>query len=528
MKTTPAKTRLTPSVLALAALVTACSPSADSSAPAQGQGQGARPQGTSQAGQPTGQAPATGQGNFAQGQGGAPGGFGGQGGTGRRSQAIVVQAEVAKVGKLTVDNSAAGAIIAETQSSVAAGVSGTVKTLLRQAGDWVETGDSVIQLDDSQLQLSLKIAQANLQNARINAGLDENGKASSDSKVILQLNSAQKTYNSAVALSKIGGIAGSDLDTAQANLEAAKMAVQQSSIAVDTASLQLQQAQLNLTYATIRSPYAGQISVVNIHPGEYVSPSTAVYGLVSRRKQISFSVAPTDAAGLQIGKDLKFSYGGKVYPAKVTQAPSAPVNGLVTLTAALPAGLNATLGTVGSVAYSVVLAEGTLVSLPALQSAENKTFVFVVNNNRVSRVEVTILAESGAFAAVSNLADNVVVVDNPPPGLLVGAQVQTVMAGQTNGQGQQGQAQGAAQNGPQGQQGQTGQRRGNGQAAGANTTGTPGGTDPNAAPRQGNFDPSKLTPEQRAQYQARRKAAADAAAAGGAGAAGTTAPSGGQ
>ena len=44
---------------------------------------------------------------------------------------------------------------------------------------------------------------------------------------------------------------------------------------------------------------------------------------------------------------------------------------------------------------------------------------------------------------------------------------------------------------------------------------------------RGNFDPSKLTPEQKAAFQARRKAAADAAA-GGAAPSPTPAPAGGQ
>jgi HlyD family secretion protein len=356
---------------------------------------------------------------------GAPAPAGTNGGTGRKTAAIVVQVETSREGLLSVDNGAAGVLVADTQSSVAAGAAGTVQTLLKQAGDWVEAGDPVLRLDSSQLQLTLKIAQANLQNARITAGIREDGSTAADSKVMLQLKSAQTTYNSAVALNKIGGIAGSDFDTAQANLEAAKMAVQQAALAVDTAALQVQQAQLNLTYATIRAPYPGQISVINVHPGEYVSASSAAFVLVSRKKVINFSVAPSDAAGLSIGKAVKFVYAGKSYPTRVTQTPAAPVNGLVTLTAEVPAGLTGGLGTVGTIGYTVPLAQGTIVSLPALQSAENKTFVFTVNENKVSRVEVVILAESGAQAALSGLAGGSTVIVSPPPGLLVGATVQT-------------------------------------------------------------------------------------------------------
>jgi len=389
-----------------------------------------------------------------------------------------------------VDNTAAGAIAPETQSSVAAGASGTVKTLIRKAGDWVEAGTSVLLLDDAQLKLSVRLAQATLETAKLNAGVGDSGDTStnSGSKLNLQLQSAQsalssaeKNWASAQALNKIQGISGSDYDnarvqlqTAQANLESAKMGLQSSGLAVETATIQLQQAQLNLANATIRSPYPGQVSVINVHPGEYVGPSTAVFGLVSRQKVISFSVAPTDAPGLTIGKTVKFTYGGKTLPTKITQTPSAPVNGLVTLTAALPTGMDASFGTVGTISYSVVLAQGTIIPLPTLQSAENKTFVFTVNNNKATRVEVGILAESGTYAAVTGLAGNQQVILNPPPGLLVGAQVQPVGA----------QAPGSeAGPGKDGAQGQTkvwqGTKKPEGQAS-------PGGNPPAAGTDNGN------------------------------------------
>jgi RND family efflux transporter MFP subunit len=342
-----------------------------------------------------------------------------------RRQAVTVQVETAKVGNLTVDNTTAGLVVPETQSSVAAGTAGTVKALVCRAGDWVEAGAPVIQLDDGQFQLSLKISRTNLRNAEVTAGMD-GGVTVSTSKVALQLNAAQKSYAAAQALDKIGAISSSDLDTAQAALEAARMAVRQSSIAVDAAQLQVQQAELNLGAATIRAPYAGQIAVINVRPGEYVGPSTTAFGLVSRKKVISFSVAPSDASGLGPGTKVKFTAKGRAVSALINQAPSAPVGGLVTLTADAPDHLDSAFGTVGEVSYSLVQANGVLIPLPALQSAENKTFVFTVKGGKAARVEVAILAESGTYAVVAGLPEGATVILNPPPGLLVGAAVEAV------------------------------------------------------------------------------------------------------
>lgn len=353
---------------------------------------------------------------------------------------VTVQVETVKAGTLWVDNTTAGAVVPETQSTVAAGASGTVKAILRQVGDWVETGAPVIQLDDTQLKLSLRLAQATLENAKINAGVGEG--AGSSSKLGLQvqsaqsaLASAQKNFASAQALAKVGGISGSELDNAQtqlqnaqANLESARMSLAQSGLQVETAAIQLQQAQLNLANATIKAPYPGQISAISLHPGEFVGTSTAAFSLVSRTKVISFGVSPSEAPGLTFGSPVTFRYAGKTAETRVTQAPSAPVNGLVPLTAALPASVDAPLGTVGTLSYRLAAAEGVLVPLPALQSAENKTFVFAADQGKARRFEVTVLGDSGTYSAVSGIPSGTTVIVNPPPGLLIGASVQAVAA----------------------------------------------------------------------------------------------------
>jgi multidrug efflux pump subunit AcrA (membrane-fusion protein) len=464
---------------------------------------------------------------------------------------IPVQTALVTFGNLTANNTSAGAVSPETQSSVAAGSAGTVRVIFHKAGEWVRAGEPVIQLDDAQLKLSLQLAQTAYQNAVVNAGFDESGKPSPNSTIALKIQYAQsdvaakqKTYEADQGLFKIGGVTQTTLDTdlsniqnSQATLESLKASVQQSAMAIQTASLQVQQAQLNLANAAVKAPFDGQISAVNVHPGEYVTTSTAAFVLVSRQKIITFSVPPSDAPGLAIGTKVKYSYSGVDYAAGITQIPAAPVGGLIPLTASLPLNLSPPLGTVGTITYALVLAQGNLVPLQAIQSAENSTFVFTVDKaNKVGKSIVGVLAETGAFAAVSGVTAGQTVIINPPPGILVGATVQPQAAanvqaapgtGAAPGDKAAGQAPGSGQG-----TGQRGQRQGGTpaadaapgpgapQAAGDATAGAPG------AGGRGNFDPSKLTPEQRAAFQARRKAAAEAA--GGTGASPSPAPTGGQ
>lgn len=381
--------------------------------------------------------------------GAAPGAGTGQAGTGRRSAVVTVQAQVAKFGPLRTQNATAGTVVADVQSSVASQIAGTVTTLVRKAGDWVKAGDSVIRLDDTQLQLALKIAQANLNTAKLNAGVTTDGKFGDNSKSKLQLQAAQKTYESDLALSKLGGIADSDLETAQANLEAAKIAVAQDPITVTTAELQVQQAQLNLSWATVRAPFAGQIVSINVQPGEYVATNTTAFVIVSQTKDVDFSVPPADVNGLTHGAKITFTQDGKTNPLALIGVPSAPVNGLVPLQGALPAGYPGAYGTVGSVAYGQVLATGVIIPVPAIQTLENSTYVFIVKDNKAVRKDVVILADSGTDAAVTGLEDGDITVINPPPGLLSGATVRVLQAGANPAAGAPGNAKAPSNRGGQ-------------------------------------------------------------------------------
>jgi multidrug efflux pump subunit AcrA (membrane-fusion protein) len=397
--------------------------------------------------------------------GSAPGGAG-QGGTGgqpggRRHAIVPVQATAAQSGLLTAERTTAGVVGPVTQSQVAAQIAGVVKSVLRVSGDWVKPGDVVVQLDDAQLRLTFANAQATLENAKINLSIGQDNSDQANPKLALQvksaqsaLDSAQKYYDSQKALFDLGGISASALDTAasqlssaQANLEGAKTALDQNSksgdqaiaqlkLAVTQAQNQLSQAQLNLQYTSIRAPFAGQIAAMNMQSGMYVGLNTPVFTLVSRDRQISFSVAPSDAPALPNGKAIGFTYNGVKYPIKVSQAPSAPINGVIPLIASVPASFGLPFGTVGSVSYTVGVASGVLVPLNALGTLENRTYVFKIVDDRATTVNVTILGESGITTAVDGIRPGDVIVVNPPPGLIQGSQVQMLMIGQGAPQGQ--------------------------------------------------------------------------------------------
>jgi multidrug efflux pump subunit AcrA (membrane-fusion protein) len=373
------------------------------------------------------------------------------GGKGPGLSEIAVQVVPVTVESLVVRHQVSGTVAPAMQSQVVGQVGGVVARVARKAGDWVQAGDTVIQLDDSQLQLSLKTAQAALEGARINLATGQDTTAQATPKLGLQAQSAesalsvaQRNYDSRKALFDLGGATSSDMDraksdleTAKANLASARTAQDQNSkadlqniaqlkIAVQQSDLALQQAQLNLQHATIKAPYAGRLVSVKVMPGEFVGQNAPAFVIGSREREVDFSVAPGDTPALPLGAAITFSVNGVSYPLKITQSSEVPVNGVVPLVAALPSAFPLSYGAVGTVRYSLSLARGALVPTGSLQTSEDQNFVYVAESGKAAARPITILAESGSTAAVSGLKAGAMVVVNPPPGLLDGSVVKQI------------------------------------------------------------------------------------------------------
>ena len=366
---------------------------------------------------------------------------------------IAVQVVPVVIDALIVEHQTSGTVNPVMQSQVAGQVGGIVARVLRRAGDRVEKGDAIVQLDDSQLRLSLRTAQASLEAARINLSTTQDTTAQANPKLDLQVNSAesalsvaQRNYDSKKALFDLGGATGaemdkakSDLAMAQANLEAARTALDQNKkadlqniaqlkLAVDQAGFAVQQAQLNLEHASIKAPFAGLLVAVGVEQGEFVSQNAPAFIIASHEREVDFSVPPSDAPSLRVGAPVTFILGGKSYPLRISQTADVPLNGVVAVTAAVSARMALTYGAVGTVSYSLTLARGALVPTGSLQTSEDRNFVYVVRAGKAEMRAITILAESGSTGVVTGVTAGDMVILNPPPGLLDGSTVKAIPA----------------------------------------------------------------------------------------------------
>ncbi len=337
--------------------------------------------------------------------------------TSAKSQTIPVQAVEVKAGSLDDSRAAAGSVVPVKQSNVAAQTSGVVVALYHQAGDWVARGEAVVGLNDSQLKLTLRSAQANLRSAQLSV---EKAKGQADL--------ANLTVQRDASLIKEKLIPQSKLDADAAVAAAANQDYLSAQSAVEQASAQVAQAELNLAYTSIRAPFPGQLSALSVAEGEYVSPNTAAFVLVSSERQINFAVPPSDASLLPPGTTVQFNLEGRSYPARVSQAPSSPIGGVVPVVALFGGSVAPPYGTIGTVSYAVTLASGVIVPIGALQTNENQNFVFTVVESKAAARPIKILGETGVAAAVTGIEPGSQVIVYPPPGLLDGSTVRPVSA----------------------------------------------------------------------------------------------------
>ncbi|MDV6373677.1 efflux RND transporter periplasmic adaptor subunit [Deinococcus arenicola] len=378
----------------------------------------------------------------------------GEGGAGGGGVTVPVTTVTVKAGTLTTSRSNTGTVAPAQTATVNSRSSGTVSTINAQVGQDVKAAQTVVLLSNPDLNASVQSAQNALQSAQ--AQLDNQTSTLADNRTQLNqavtsaqlsLGNAQKTYAGQKALFDVGALARTALDaqnlavqqaqgnlvTAQANLNANATArttgLRNLQISVDNARISLSQAQAAATNVKITAPFDGQLTALPVTGGEYLNAGTPAFSLVSSARTLTFNVPPAEAASLTVGRQLSFVAGQSTYVIKVAQNPGAPTGGTVPITARFIGDSLPALGTVGSVQYASRVGTGTLIPSTALKSDNNQSLVYLLKGGKARLQNVTVIGQADGQAVVSGLDAGVQVVDQPPAGLIDGANVSTGAAG---------------------------------------------------------------------------------------------------
>ncbi|WP_407495321.1 efflux RND transporter periplasmic adaptor subunit [Pseudooceanicola sp. MF1-13] len=148
-----------------------------------------------------------------------------------------------------------GSLSPDQHLGIPAEVAGRVDAVNKRAGDRVEAGEVLVQIDLATLQNQLEQSEATADATRA------------------QLEYATGELQRTQSLVDRGVATSSNLDSAQAN-------VQQLRANLSALEQQVATARQSIEKATITAPFAGQIAERNVDPGAYVSPGTPLMTLV--------------------------------------------------------------------------------------------------------------------------------------------------------------------------------------------------------------------------------------------------------
>jgi RND family efflux transporter MFP subunit len=323
---------------------------------------------------------------------------------------------------------ASGYVVARRRATVSSKVTGKVLDILIEEGHPVREGQILAHLDDTQPRAALALAEAQLASAHKAAAEDQ-----------ARLQQAELTLGRRQQLLKEGVVGKAELDEAQSNVDSLKARIGYTTQLIGVAESQVNLQKTNLVDMVVRAPFSGVVISKDAQPGEMISPVSAGGGFT--RTGIGTIV---DMSSLEVEVDVNETYINRVtngmrvesvldayqdwkIPSHViTTIPTAdrakatvkvriafdaldprilPDMGVkVTFLREEPAG-----GPAVQAAPRVLLPKG------AIRTADGKSIVFVVKEDRVERRAISVGLENGdQMEVISGVsAGERVVVDAP-------------------------------------------------------------------------------------------------------------------
>jgi len=274
-------------------------------------------------------------------------------------------------------------------------VDGYVAKLHVDKGDFVRTGQLLMEIDHTDYLHAVNQAKANL--------------AAGNAKVTQQkaaLRNARLTLDRMQVLIKDQFVSQQDLDNAQVNFDAAVAALESLDAQVKQMEVALAQADTNLTYSYIRAPFAGYIAERNLDTGAYVTGAASSTSTMSRsmlslhdidRVRVLIEVVEKDIPTIQIGQKAELraeAYPDRAFEGRVTRIVQALNRETRTMTVEIDLP-NKDRRLKGGMFARVEVMVGThrqAVQIPidAVSRLEDTQYVFVVRGGKAQRVNVEI------------------------------------------------------------------------------------------------------------------------------------------
>lgn len=353
------------------------------------------------------------------------------------SSAINVKTVTAEEKSIENNISYTGEIKAASSASVSAKVSGAVKSIKAELGDYVNEGDVLMTIDSTQYAQTYNQALANVEMAEaskanadaqyrtVSEGSSEQTKININQSVInaeTQYNNAKDNYDRQKALYDIGAISKVALDNAKTSVDTAKLAydtalknaelnnsviiprneesakggVTQANASLKQARVALEIASTNLDNCVVRAPISGYITAKNVTMGQMASPGIELFG-IKNSDMADVELNVTDSVISKITEDTKAvisvkSAGLKKIKGSVTVVSKAKNDqtGMFTVKVAIPnKDGKIKIGMLADVSLIVDKAKNALaIDNNAIINKNGKNFVYVAKDGKAVKKEV--------------------------------------------------------------------------------------------------------------------------------------------
>lgn len=188
-----------------------------------------------------------------------------------------------------------GYVTARRSATVSSKITGKVIEVLAEEGQEVKEGQLLARLDASNVEASLRLAEARLTAAQ---------QAVEETKPALEF--AEREYKRLQELFATRASSQSDLQRAESEVATLRARARRQQLEVEVAQREIEQWQQQLDDTLIRAPFAGVVTSKNAQPGEMISPMS-VGGFT--RTGICTIV---DMTSLEIEVDVNESYINRV------------------------------------------------------------------------------------------------------------------------------------------------------------------------------------------------------------------------
>ncbi len=360
-----------------------------------------------------------------------------------------VTVSAVRKGNVEASVSYTGEVKASNGASVSAKVSGSIRMVNAEIGDYVNAGTVLATIDSSQYSLAYSQAEAAYRSAlaakanaeasynNVTGGSLEQSKANMNQAIAnaqSAYNTALDNYNRQKALYDIGAISKVSLDSAKTSLDNAKVALDtantnaslnesvvipqteasagaglsQAEAGVSQAKAALDIAAQNLSNCTITAPISGYITAKNVSMGQTASPGIELFA-IKNTEAVEVELNVTESVISSITQDTKASVtiksaGISNMEGSVSAVANAKndVTGMYLVKVSIPnPDSKIKVGILSEVTLVTEGAEDVLiVESDAIIFKNDKYFVYVAKDGKAERRDITISITDGKVTQI--------------------------------------------------------------------------------------------------------------------------------